>query len=323
MNAFIQILLNPAIISLCAGLIIGLSSSLSLPKWLTDFTSIYLIFTIGYKGGACLGVANACTPPLLALACVGIILGLFQPFLHYFILKKTTSLDTQTASVVAAEYGSISVVTFITAVTFLNDQGISHDTFMSAIAGIMEIPALFSGIWLLQHNNQKASLMRSFIQITRSILSSIKICAIFVGFAVGAIVSWYLPDTISTAIIWPFTLMLILFMIDIGIKIAKQKKALSEFKLSLIAFGIYVPLINGCIGVLIAKQFVYFPGSAVLFAILLASASYIAVPAIMQTQAKDAQEAIYLPLSLGITLPFNIIIGLPIYYYIANIVFAL
>lgn len=319
MNMFLQILLNPAIISLSAGLVLGLISDYKLPKWLVDFVSVYLIFTIGYKGGACLGVANACTPPLFALAGIGIVLGLIQPFIHFFILKKSTSLDRQTAAVVAAEYGSISVVTFITAVTFLNTQGIPHDTFMSAIAGLMEIPALFSGIWLLRDTNTNTSLFQSFLQITLAILSSVKICSIFIGFIAGALASWYLPAIISTIVTWPFILLLILFMIDIGIKIAKQKEAIAQFKPALIAFGIYMPIINGCIGVLIASQFASLTGSIVLFAILVASASYIAVPAIMTTQARKAQEAVYLPMSLGITLPFNVIFGIPLFLYLASI----
>jgi hypothetical protein len=322
MNAFIQLLTNPAIVSLFAGGLIGAYSTITIPIILVEAISSYLIFTIGFKGGLCYGVTDQCTnSPLGALTIVGIIIGLIQPLIHYFILKKTTTLDKETAAVVAAEYGSISIVTFITAVTFLNERAIMYGRFMPAIAGIMEIPALITGLWLVKHQKNKQD-GTGIVQLAGSIIHAIATCKklsfIFIGFFAGLILSKYPMPHISNAIIWPFTIMLVLFMIDIGIKIIKQKSAIRQFSPALLAFALYMPIINGCIGLLIAHQFAEHLGSVLLFAVLVSSASYIAVPAVMSTQAPNAQEAVYLPLSLGVTLPFNILFGIPLYYYLGQ-----
>jgi len=319
MNAFFQLLGNPAIISLCFGIIIGLFTRFDLPALLTHIVSYYLVFTIGFKGGLCIGAANECTPPLLGLAALGIVIGFIQPFIHYVLLEKTTKLDKATAAVVAAEYGSISIVTFITAISFLDSRSIAYDTFMPAIAGIMEIPALLSGLWIVkQQRHSQENALHALVQSFKAILSCKKISLIFVGFFVGWLLRCCNTDALAGYIIWPFNLMLILFMIDIGIKIAQEKEHIKAFSPSLFAFALFVPLINGIIAVSIAQPFAIHFGSLLLFAVLVSSASYIAVPAVMRTYVKEAKEAIYLPLSLGITLPFNILVGIPIYYYVGS-----
>lgn len=318
MNMIFQLFFNPAIISLFLGTVAGLFDRVSLPKKIMTFVSIYLIFTIGFKGGACLGVANECTPPLIALACVGIIIGFIQPFINNVILKKTTALDTQTAAVVAAEYGSISIVTFVTTLTILSQRHISYDNFMMAIAGIMEIPAIFAGLILLQKNEADSL---SFFAISKEILKCKKISSIFVGFGVGLIFKLFAWEAASTVIVAPFTVALVLFMFDIGVAIGLQKEAIKSFSRNIILFAIGMPIINGTLGLLIAKPFIDKLGTAVLFTILVASASYIAVPAIMRLKAPKALEPIYLPMSLGITLPFNVLIGLPYFLYIGSFLY--
>lgn len=315
MQIFLQLLLNPAIIALALGIAFGIASRFKLPAVITELISGYLIFSIGFKGGACLGVANECTLPLFELTVAGALIGFFQPFLNYLILKSTTKLDNQTRAVVACEYGSISIVTFITAISFLHEQFIPYDTFMTATAGIMEIPALVSGLWLLQRHQQRQT---SWLSSIRAIMSCKQISFIFLGFAAGAFYRMYLPEQISSYLLWPFTYALVIFMFDIGRKIANQRSAIAQFSIPLFGFGLYMPIIYGCLGAILAMYLVGHLGSAVLFAVLLASASYIAVPAVMIKEAKEAQEAIYLPLALGITLPFNVLLGIPVYYKLAK-----
>ena len=315
MNIFTQLITNPAIISLFIGLFIGTASTFSLAAHFVELISTYLIFTIGFKGGACLGVANACTAPLMLLTFIGIVIGFLQPFFNYIILRKTTELDRQTAGVVAAQFGSISIVTFITTLSFLHERMIVYDTFMSAIAGIMEIPALLSGIIIIKHIIGKNSKQESIWNVIKAVITCKKINVIFIGFFIGVLVRSYPEGIIHQLVLTPFNAILVLFMIDIGIKIAKQKNALRHFGPSLIAFGIYMPLLHGFLGVVITSIMHLSLGTSLLFTLLLASASYIAVPAIMRIQAKNAKEVIYLPLALGITLPFNILVGIPFFYY--------
>ncbi len=320
MNILSQLLFNPAILSLAIGCIIGFGNLFTIPKKLATAVAMYLIFCIGFKGGACIGVANQCTPPLLMLTGIGILIGFIQPFIHYFLLKKTTSMDLKTAIVVAAEYGSISIVTFITAISFLNQNRIPHDTFMTAIAGIMEIPAILSGLILIR--NYKISQLEdapfSSFSMLKAIFACKQVSVIFLGFFAGAFCKNYLSETISEIILYPFTFTLILCLVDVGIKIAKQQSSISQFKLPVIAFALSMPLINGVLAILIGSYFVNNTGSLLLFAILSASASYIAVPAVMRTEVPEAIEAVYLPLSLGITLPFNVIIGIPFFYFVSK-----
>lgn len=285
-----------------------------------SIVSIYLIFTIGFKGGSCLGVNNQCSLDLFGLAIAGIIIGLLQPLLHYFILRKTTALNKENSAVIAAQYGSISIVTFATTISFLTNNNIHYDSFMAAIAGIMEIPALFTGLLIIQKNIFTKNFFKTIIGIFKSIFLCQTIVAIFIGFLVGFISKFFATSTLSYIITRPFDLMLIVFMLDIGIKIASQKESVKHIRPALILFGIYMPIINGILGIIVASYFINSIGSILLFAILIASASYIAVPAVMRAQAKNAQEAIYMPMALGITLPFNILVGIPLFYYLANIV---
>ncbi len=313
----LDLFFNPALISLGLGLLLGNFTPKKLPTYFMDLVTLYLVFAIGFKGGSCLGGANLCTPPLIILTLVGITIGFIQPFIHWHILKKTTRLDTQTRTVVAAEYGSISIVTFITALSFLNNQSIMYDTFMTAFAALMEVPALISGLLLLQGNTNSGKRVNPFMLIYE-ILACKKISFIFLGYAVGYVSRFYDTTLLDNTIIFPFTLMLIIFMIDIGMKIADQLHHLELVTRSLVAFGLYVPLINGLIACIIGSFIVDLPGTLLLFSILIASASYIAVPALMQSQAPKAKEAIYLPLSLAITLPFNIVVGIPLFYFLSS-----
>lgn len=320
MNILISLLTNPALISLLVGILLGTYTWVIFEPWLAEFIAGYLIFTIGFKGGACLGIAHACTPPLMVLTGIGVLIGFAQPFLYYILLKKVSVLDTINVAVIAAQYGSISIVTFITGVAFLHEHGMPYDTFMSALAGIMELPALVSGLWIIhyqKHNTQKGR-SRVMIDIAKSIIACRKILLIFIGFFVGFLLRNQPTGTFTSVLMLPFNGILVAFMLDIGIKIAQQRVLIKQIDRALIIFAVFIPLINGILGLFIAQPFITYKGSAVLFALLLASASYIAVPAVMRAQAPEAKEAIYLPLALGITLPFNIIIGIPLLYWLAH-----
>lgn len=309
MYALIQLITNPATLSLLVGACLGIFSQFQFPAFISALFSYYLIFTVGFKGGSCLGIAYECTPPLITLAVIGAIIGFLQTFINYALIRFIPNIDRQTRIVLASQYGSISIVTFVTGISFLADRGIRFDAFMSAIAGIMEIPALFSGLFLLFKDGveKRTSFITQLQKITVSIFSCPRINLLFIGFLAGYFVQHWNMPMLSSWIIAPFTAILVLFMIDIGIKIARQREHLAHFSVPLILFGTAVPLINGLIGLWIARYWVTYFGSAILFALLLASASYIAVPAVMNSYAPKAKAAIYLPMALGITLPFNII----------------
>ncbi len=318
MSTIIQTITNPAILSLCAGLVVGIFTRFEIPKILSNIVSLYLIFCIGFKGGMCLGITNACSPSLIALLCVGAGIGFVQPYLYFWLLGKSTKLDRQTKVVVATQYGSTSIVTFVTAMSFLQQNAIMYNTFMSAVAGVMELPAIFSGLLLLKGLHPKdGQLLQALKKITYEIVFSPKINFIFIGFFVGFLLKGYQTHPIPVAILWPFTAMLVLFMLESGIKIAQQRAYIYEFTWSLIAFGIYVPIISSILSIGVCYLLGISAGTALLFIVLIGSASYIAVPAVMRAQATQAKSVIYLALALGIMLPFNLIFGIPLFYYIA------
>lgn len=323
MTIISQLVLNPAILSLVAGVFVGVFAPLQIPQRLVSLVSWYLIFSIGFKGGMCLGVADRCSfSTLVTLGTVGIIIGFMQPFVCDYILKKTTHLDMHNRTVIATQYGSISIVTFISAVTFLNKRLIPYDTFMSAIAVIMEVPALLSGLVLLKRDQGLVTknFLRSLVTIVTAIATCRTIVCIVAGFAVGLTVQYLQYDAMSGTVLRPFTIVLVLFMFEIGMKIAAQREYVKKISPSLIAFGLYMPVISGTAALFVASRLGYTLGSVILFALLIASASYIAVPAVMRTQARQAQEVIYLPLALGVTLPFNVLVGIPLFYYLATLV---
>ncbi len=316
----IEVFTNPALISLVIGLVIGFLRLFEIPTRISYYAALYLVFSIGLKGGICLGTAGDNIPLFGLLSLIGIILGTAQPFAYNWLLKKTTDLDPQTAIVIATQYGSISIVTFLTALTFVQRQSINFDNFMPAIAAIMELPAIISGLALLRslHIQDELSTINMIKKSIRTILLNKKISFLFIGFVAGYLLHNNSGSTIITYIFLPFTAILSLFMVDMGIKIMQQRSYIHQCTWQVLAFGIYTPVICGTLGIAISYLIGTSIGTAVLFATLLASASYIAVPAVMNSQAPQAKEVVYMPLALAITLPFNIIIGIPFFYAIAT-----
>lgn len=321
MNAVMQLFLNSAVVSLLCGIVFGWLFRATMPYRFSYGVALYLVFIIGYKGGMAFRSVAEYGALLYTLIAIVICVGFIQTLIHWLVLKKTTNLDLQTRAVIAAEYGSISIVTFVSTISFLNANHVFFDEYMFALAGIMEIPAIISGLWFIKHyqkNEKKLSLLQSLYHLSVSIITCKKISFIFLGFLIAYGFQFFPHTTIDTLVITPFSAMIVLFMLDIGINIAKEFKQLYEFSVPLIAFGVYMPIINGMFGLVLGSFFIVSRGTLTLFAILLASASYIAVPAIMKSEAPGAKEGIYLPLVLGITLPFNVIIGISLYYYLSQ-----
>lgn len=316
MNILISLVANQALMSLCAGFILRLFAKISLPKVFSSLIALYLVFAIGLKGGMCLGTIEACSSFRLSVILIALAIGFVQPFLNYIIISLMKSIGRQTAIVIATQYGSISIVTFVMATTFLMQQAVVYDTAMSALAGLMEIPALFSGLILLKSiQSHQRGLWRSLMHTALEIIRTPKITIIFVGFFFGYLLNMYSLDALAAWALWPFTAILILFMFDIGISIAEQRSHIHHITWSLIAFGIYMPIVYGLLGVALSYAMALSAGTALLFSMLLASASYIVVPAIMRSQAYKAKEAVYLPMAIAITLPFNVVVNTPLMYY--------
>jgi hypothetical protein len=284
-----------------------------LPKWGEQGITLYLLFAIGVKGGASLllldGVAHLFIGALAAL----VIWGVLQPLLSFYLLRLSTHLDVATAAAVAASFGSVSVMTFASALSFLEQLNCPYQEWVIPLLAIMELPAIIAGVYLARTFEKREG--EPLAQIVKESLLNKAICAIGVGLLAGAWLTW--QQIGASLVLTPFTPLLCLFMLAMGRKVGMRCSALKTFSWTLHCFGIYMPLLGGAVGLLIGWSLALDVGTATLLAVLAASASYIAVPAAMRLALPHAQEAVYLPLSLGVAFPFNVLIGIPLYFYLA------
>ena len=305
-------LLYPPILFFLLGIFAGLvKSDLEIPESISKYLSIYLMIAIGFKGGAGLHTQTDLGSffPLLIAA---ITLGFIQPFISYAILGINTNLDSSTKAAVAAQYGSVSIVTFVIASAFLRFKGIEAEAYIVAILAIMEIPAIFSGL-LIAMNRDKNYQGQKWRTILAKIGSSGAIILLLGSFIIGFIGGESGYTKMEGFVVIPFQGFLALFLLDMGISVMRNVHSLGKVTKKLWLFGIYMPLISSVLGLAICLLLKLDVGTATLFITLAASASYIAVPAVVKLTLPQANPAVYLPLALGVTFPFNAIIGIPLY----------
>ncbi|NSX55642.1 sodium-dependent bicarbonate transport family permease [Parasulfitobacter algicola] len=311
-------LISPIILSFALGLFAALArSDLSVPEAAAKALSIYLLFAIGFKGGASVADHGIDTTLALSLA-AGFVLSATLPFLAFFLLKILTKLDTINAAAVAGHYGSISIVTFVAGTSVLQDAGITSEGYMVAVAAVMEAPAILSALWLVSRGKGGAAMDS---QLMREILLNGSIVLLVGSFFIGVITGAEGLARIESFIVAPFQGVLCLFLLDMGLVAGNGlRKSRKVLNLGALAFGILMPLCGAVIGLGAGLAIGLSLGGVVLMMILAASASYIAVPAAMRVALPEADPAVYLTLSLGVTFPFNLTIGIPIYLALATAV---
>ncbi len=284
--------------------------------------TILILFEIGFKGGAplvdsLLGSAQIFARLLGFLICWGFI----QPFLSFYLLSSFTKVDKATCAAISASFGSISVMTMIAAFSFLEQIQVQYDPAIFAILAIMEIPAIFSGLFLAKWYCKDDSFdvnSTSFKKIIwESIMNKVMI-ALIGGLILGSILSYFHISIFNKYALLSFKPLLCLFLFEMGRIVSSQRTQLKVFSFSLICFGLYMPLLGAAAGLFFSHILNLNVGDTTLITVLLASASYIAVPVAMKIALPTAKEAVYLPLSLGIAFPFNVLIGIPLYYTLAH-----
>ena len=315
-----QNLLSPNILFFALGIVAGfLKSDLEVPESISRYLSIYLMMAIGFKGGVAITNTAEISLPMLGSVGAGLSISFLMPFLGYALIRLTTSLDKATAAATAAHYGSISMVTFVTATSFLKMEGLSYAGYIVAILALMEAPAILSGLFIA---HRAAPETRGHAleekKLSREIFTNGAILLLLGSFAVGALSGKSGLEKLSGFLVIPFDGFLCLFLLDMGLLVAKNLVHLRAFSIPLFLFGLYMPCIGAAIGLLTALGLSLDVGTGMLFIVLCASASYIAVPAAMRLALPEAKVAVYLPMSLAITFPFNITVGLPCYYWIAK-----
>lgn len=314
-------LLIPAVLFFALGALAKfINSDLKFPEGMTKGIGIYLLMAIGLKGGVALSDADFG----LAISSIiwGTILGFLLPLIGYAILRFRNKINPFDAAAIAAHYGSVSAATFLTAVAFLEVSGVAYESYPIIMMVIMETPAIIIGLVLAALARKKLALA-SGEEAPKTEWSPLLKEAFTNGSVViliGALIIGTIATPEAMAKVTPFTSeifmgVLCLFLLDMGMEAAKKANTLKKVGGILIAFGVVMPIIGGTIGVIVGVSFLGFSvGGAFLLAILSASASYIAVPPVMRYGVPEANSSYYLTLSLGITFPFNVVIGIPLFY---------
>ncbi len=311
-NLLLENLTNPALLFFVLGIIaVYLKSDLEIPPGSSKFISLYLLFAIGFKGGQELS-HETFTSEIGWSILFGLFISALIPFYTFFILKRR--LHIFDAGAIAAAYGSVSAVTFVTAVTFLESQQLILHGHMVAIMALMESPAIIMGLLVVSIYNKDG---KEVINKTTAIKHSFTNGSVLL--ILGSLVIGFLASDKQAEGIKPFTNdlfkgFLAIFLLDMGVTSGKKLKAFFSFGWFPLMFAIFIPLFNGCV-VAICSSFVTDDVSnRFMFAILAASASYIAVPAAMKISLPKANPGLFLPMALAVTFPINITIGMPIYF---------
>ena len=312
--------MSPAVLFFVLGLGAALvGSDLSIPKAAAKALSLYLLFAIGFKGGVSVS-AHGIDFTLGAALLAGVLLSALLPFIAFVLLRLMTGLDRLNAAAVAGHYGSISIVTFVAATSVLESAGIQAEGYMVAVAAAMEAPAIFSALWLVSHGQGA----RMNAGLLREILLNGSIVLLIGAFAIGWMTGEDGLKEIASFVVAPFKGVLCLFLLEMGLVAGRGLiKGGQGLKRSAIVFAMLMPMIGAALGLVVALILGLSIGGGVLFITLAASASYIAVPAAMRVAVPQANPAIYLTLSLGVTFPFNLVIGIPLYFTVASVMYGI
>ena len=321
-----NVLAPPVLFFLIGAVSVFFKSDLEIPAPLPKLFSLYLLLAIGFRGGIEIqnsGFSNQVVPTLGA----AILMSLIIPLIGFLILRYKFNVFNSAA--IAAAYGSISAVTFISAESFLDSQGIDYQGFMVGALALMESPAIIVGLLLVKFaapknrpNSRKMHLGAIFHESLLNGSVYLLLSSLVVGFLIASI------DHSGLEKMEPFTKDLFygaecFFLLDMGIVAAQRLPSLKKAGSFLIGFAIFMPLFNSIIGVFVARFLSLGPGNALLFVVLCASASYLAVPSAMRMTVPEAKASYYISTTLGLTFPFNIVLGIPIYMSLVNKIYYL
>ena len=305
-------LFNPALILFLLGIAVGLVFKVLFPDLLSKFLGYYLLFALGLKGGQSLQ-NNGFTDEVISVLSLGTFFAILIPLISYLYLKNI--LNTDDAAALSGTYGSVSAVTYVTALTYLSTSNQNFDDFMSAVLVVMEFPAIFMALYFVTrksaiNKNNIETIKTAFKEIPNIVLVS----SLFIGYFLN--LNSGLQTELLTKTIFEYVLFVFLFVM--GTRVARRIGELTGKSKNLIIFALVTPIVGSLLALFAAINFNLSVGNSTLLMVLTASASYIAVPAVVKDAIPNANPAIYLGLSLGVTFPFNIIFGIPLYNELAK-----
>lgn len=305
------------VLAFLLGLIsVAFKADLRLPDAVYQATSMYLLFAIGLKGGVALRAAD----PAEVLAPIGValLLGMLIPLIVFTVLKYVTKLNPVDRGAMAAHYGSTSLVTFTAAIVFLESLDIAFEGFMPTLLTVLEIPGIIVGLLLAGRYLSRSDSGSQQAGWIREIVFGKSILLLGGGLVIGFLTGTQGYERVEPFFGSLFTGVLALFLLELGVLAGRRIGSVREAGIGLIAFAIVFPLFAGTLGIIGGYIAGLSVGGAMILGVLCASASYIAAPAAVRLALPTANPGITLTASLGITFPFNLILGIPIYLFIAQ-----
>ena len=312
----VDALLQPVVLFFLLGALAAFArSDLAVPEAVAKAIALYLMMSIGLRGGGEVAESGLTSANLIAGAC-GLMLSFLLPLPAFWALQKIAKLDRTNAAAVAAHYGSVSVVTFAAGSEVLRSIGMAPAGFMVAVLALMETPAILTGLLLAKRGQGDALAARGGLLHETFFNGSV---VLLVGsFVIGVIAGEKGFAPIAPVFDTLFKGMLCLFLLDMGLVAARRLMDRRALTVRTAGLGIALPLFNGTLGVTLALATGLDPGSAAALGILAGSASYIAVPAVMRLALPEANPGLYLGMSLAVTFPFNLTLGIPYYAWVAQ-----
>lgn len=315
-----QNLSSPMVLFFALGVLAALGrSDLTIPESVAKTLALYLMLAIGFKGGAEVAKSGISAAMVQTIA-AGAMISFVVPVLGFAILRSTSRLPAVDAAAVAAHYGSISIVTFVAATEIVRGQGLPFEGYLVAVAAVMETPAILSALLIARrYRAAEGDAGEGLPAILREVGLNASVVMLVGSFLIGWITGERGLSLIAPFIIDPFRGVLCLFLLDMGLVAGRGLRGgVRLLSAPVLAFGVGMPLLSAGLATLLLLLLDLSPGGAALFVTLAASASYIAVPAAMRLALPEARPAIYLTLSLGITFPFNLSLGIPLYLALAG-----
>lgn len=285
-------------------------SDLQIPDAIYQGMSLYLLLAIGLKGGA--AVSQTPLHELAGPVVVTLILGLLTPLSAYFLMRRFGRLGIIDASAVAAHYGSVSAVTFLAAIEAARAAGLAAEGYLSALVAVLEVPGIFVGLVLARRGLASGG-SGSLGEAAREVLTGRSILLLLGGLGIGTVCGAEKVETVAPFFITPFKGVLCLFLLELGMVAARRMRDLRDTGARLLGLGCLLPVIHGLLGVIGGLIAGMEPGGGAVLGAMVGSASYIAAPAAVRIALPEASPGIYLTLSLGVTFPFNLTVGIPLF----------
>lgn len=318
MDLLLQNLISPVVLAFLLGMVARwVKSDLEIPAAIYQALSIYLLFAIGLKGGVAL--AQTSLSDLLGPLGMTLLLGVVTPFSAFFLLSTFGRLDRIDAGATAAHYGSVSAVTFLAALEAVKIANLEADGFLPALVAVLEVPGIIVGLLLARPRNNGGNAGGATLkEAVHEVVAGKSIFLLIGGTIIGALSGPQKFESVAPFFAAPFKGALCLFLLELGMVAAKRLGDLREAGWRLIVCGIVLPLVHGLLGTLGGHFSGMEPGGAAVLGAMVGSASYIAAPAAVRIALPQASPGIYLTLALGVTFPFNLSIGIPLFLAFAQ-----